>query len=142
MERTGAEVTDRIRVLPDEKLGEQVWGISCVSVASARLQPEHKAEMGTQVLMGEVVRVWKRTTNAVFAWYLAQSADNYLSWLQKGTFVRCTREQAEAWNSSPLLIVTAFEDRILEHPPIAPTRHQTFPLASPEPRRTLAGHSP
>jgi hypothetical protein len=35
--------------------------------------------MGTQVMMGEVVRVWKRTTNAVFAWYLAQSADNYLS---------------------------------------------------------------
>ena len=76
VERTGARVTDRIKVLPDEKLGDQVWGISCLSVASARLQPEHKAEMGTQVLMGEVVRVWKRTTNAVFAWYLVQSADN------------------------------------------------------------------
>jgi len=72
--------------------------------------------MGTQVLMGEVVRVWKRSTNAVFAWYLTQSGDGYLSWLQKGTFARCTREQVEAWNRAPLLVVTAFEDRILERP--------------------------
>ncbi len=116
VERTGARVSDRIKVLPDEKLGDQVWGIGCLSVASGREQPEHKAEMGTQVLMGEVVRVWKPSTNAVFRWYLTQSADGYLSWLQKGTFVRCTREQAEAWNRGPLLVVTAFEDRILERP--------------------------
>ncbi len=116
VERAGAKVTNRIKVLPDERLGDQVWGVSCLSVASARLQPEHKAEMGTQVLMGEVVRVWKRSTNAVFAWYLTQSSDNYLSWLQRGTFVRCTREQVEAWNNSPLLIVTACEDSILEQP--------------------------
>jgi gamma-D-glutamyl-L-lysine dipeptidyl-peptidase len=116
VEGTGARVSDRIKLLPDERLGDQVWGIGCLSVASGREQPEHKAEMGTQVLMGEVVRVWKRSTNAVFAWYLTQSGDGYLSWLQKGTFVRCTREQAEAWNRGPLLIVTAFEDRILERP--------------------------
>jgi cell wall-associated NlpC family hydrolase len=116
VERTGARVTDRIKVLPDEKLGDQVWGIACLSVANGRLGPEHKAEMGTQAMMGEVIRVWKRSTNALYAWYLTQSADGYLSWQQKGTFVRCTREQVEAWNRSPLLIVTAFEDCILEQP--------------------------
>jgi hypothetical protein len=116
VERTGVRVTDRITVLPEERLGDQVWGISCLSVASGRELPEHKAEMGTQVLMGEVVRVWKRSTNAVFAWYLTQSSDGYLSWLQKGTFVRCTREQVEAWNRRPLLIVTAFEECIRERP--------------------------
>jgi gamma-D-glutamyl-L-lysine dipeptidyl-peptidase len=62
------------------------------------------------------VRVWKPSTNAVFRWYLTQSGDGYVSWLQKGTFVRCTREQVEAWNRGPLLIVTAFEDLILEQP--------------------------
>ena len=116
VERTGAKVTDHIKVLPDEKLGDQVWGISCLSVATGRELPDHKAEMGTQVLMGDVVRVWKPSTNAVFRWYLTQAADGYLSWLQKGTFVRCTREQVDAWNRGPLLIVTAFEDRILERP--------------------------
>jgi cell wall-associated NlpC family hydrolase len=62
------------------------------------------------------VRVWKPSTNAVFRWYLTQSKDGYVSWLQKGTFVRCTREQVDAWNSGPLLIVTALEDCILEQP--------------------------
>ena len=94
VEATGAKVTDRIKVLPDERLGDQVWGISCLSVASGRELPEHKAEMGTQILMGNVVRVWKPSTNAVFRWYLTQAADGYLSWLQKGTFVRCTQRRA------------------------------------------------
>ncbi len=116
VERTGAKITDRIKVLPDQKLGDRVWGISCLSVASGRLLPEHKAEMGTQVLMGNVIRVWKPSANAVFRWYLTQSADGYLSWLQKGTFVRCTRGQVEAWNRGPLLIVTACEDCIRERP--------------------------
>jgi len=116
VERTGAKVTDRIKVLPDPKLGDQVWGISCLSVASGRLLPDHRAEMGAQVLMGNVVRVWKPSTNAMFRWYLTQSADGYVSWLQQGTFVRCTREQVEAWEQAPLLLVTAFDERILEQP--------------------------
>jgi gamma-D-glutamyl-L-lysine dipeptidyl-peptidase len=116
VEATGAKVTDRIKVLPDERLGDQVWGISCLSVASGRELPEHKAEMGTQILMGNVVRVWKPSTNAAFRWYLTQAADGYLSWLQKGTFVRCTREQVDAWNSGPLLIVIVCEDCIRERP--------------------------
>ena len=116
VQRTGARVADRIKVLPEERLGNEVWGIGCNSISNGRLQPEHKAELGTQVLMGEVVRVFKRSTNAVFAWYLTQSPSGYISWLQKGTFVRCTREQADAWNSSPLLTVTAMEDCILERP--------------------------
>jgi len=116
VEATRAKVTDHIKVLPDERLGDQVWGISCLSVASGRELPEHKAEMGTQILMGNVVRVWKPSTNAVFRWYLTQAADGYLSWLQKGTFVRCTREQVEAWNAGPLLVVTAIEECIRERP--------------------------
>ena len=113
---TGMNVTDRIEVLPDPRLGDGVWGISCLSVASAREQPEHKAEMGTQVWMGDVVRVWKPSTNAIFRWYQVQTGDGYVAWLEKGTFVRCTRAQVEAWQSGPLLIVTAPEDRILERP--------------------------
>ena len=116
VERTGARLIDHIKVLPDERLGDRVWGIADLSVVSGRLQPEHKAEMGTQVLMGEVVRVWKQSTSAAYAWYLVQSPDGYLSWLQRGTFVRCTREQVETWRSGPLLIVTAFEALVLEEP--------------------------
>ena len=41
----------------------EAWGISCLSVASAREAPSHKAEMGTQILMGGVVRVLNQSTN-------------------------------------------------------------------------------
>src|SRR5205807_2838319 len=75
-------------------------------------QPEHKAEMATQVLMGNTVRVLKGSR----IWYYVETGDGYRAWLEKGTFVRCTHEQVEAWNRSPLLIVTAFEERILEQP--------------------------
>ena len=115
-QHTGGKVVDHIKVLPDESLGEEVWGIGCLSVASGRLGPEHKTELGTQVLMGEVIRVWKRSSSTSFSWYWTQSSSGYLSWLQKGTFVRCTRAQVDAWMNSPLLIVTALEGSILERP--------------------------
>jgi cell wall-associated NlpC family hydrolase len=114
IERAGLKVTDRLNLLPTKDLGERVWGIACLSVASGREQPEHKAEMGTQELMGAVVRVLKPGTNSL--WYYAQSSDGYLAWFERGTFVRCTREQVDAWSHAALLVVTAFEDSIREAP--------------------------
>src|SRR2546421_8027815 len=89
-------------VRPTEALGDRVWGIACLSVASAREQPEHKAEMGTQVLMGNVVHVLQGSR----IWYQVETADGYRAWLEKGTLVRCTRTEADAWERAPLLIVT------------------------------------
>ena len=116
VERTGARVTDCINVLPTQQLSNRLWGIACISVANGRELPDHKAELGTQVLMGEVVRVWKQSTNVNFPWFLVQAPDGYVAWIEGGTFTRCTREQVDAWNRGPLLIVTAFEERILEQP--------------------------
>jgi hypothetical protein len=116
VERTGAHVTDRINVLPPQQLSNRVWGIACLSVANGRELPDHKAEMGTQVLMGESVRVWKQGTNVNFPWFLIQAPDGYVAWVEGGSIVRCSREQVDAWNRGPLLVLTAFEDRILERP--------------------------
>jgi len=112
IERTGVKVIDRISVLPDQRFGDKAWGIATLSVASGREEPDHKAELGTQILMGRVVRVWKGTRH----WFYVQSPDGYLSWIESGSFVRCTREQADAWTNSSLLIVTAFEERVVDKP--------------------------
>jgi cell wall-associated NlpC family hydrolase len=114
--RLGLTVKDEIEVLPQARLGDETWAISCLSVATARELPEHKAEMGTQIWMGNVVRVLKRNEIPIFAWYQIQSSDGYVAWVEKGGLVRCTREQAEAWKNGPLLIVTSLEDRIVEKP--------------------------
>lgn len=108
----GFAVADRIAVLPETNLAATPWGLVCLSVANGREQPENMAEMGTQVLMGHPVRVWKRSK----IWYLIQTADRYVCWMEKGSFQLCTAAEAEAWKKSPLLIVTAFEDCVREQP--------------------------
>ena len=108
----GFKVTDRIAVLPEGELATTPWGLVCLSVANGRELPANPAEMGTQVLMGHPLRVWKR----LGIWYLVQSADRYVCWMEKGSFQLCTAADMEAWRQSPLLMVTAFEDRVLEAP--------------------------
>lgn len=112
VESAGFDVVDRIIVLPAPELGEATWGIASVSTANARELPAHGAELGMQVLMGHVMRVWAQTNG----WYLVQSADRYLSWTTRGSLVRITQAQMAFWTNSPLLLVTAFEERVLELP--------------------------
>ncbi|MCW5550597.1 MAG: C40 family peptidase [Verrucomicrobiae bacterium] len=109
---TGFEVIDRISVLPAPELGEATWAIASVSTANARELPAHGAELGMQVLMGHVVRVWAQTNG----WYFVQSADRYLSWAARGSLVRGTQAEVEAWKNAPLLLVTALEEQVLERP--------------------------
>lgn len=108
----GFEVIDRISVLPAPELGEATWAIASVSTANARELPAHGAELGMQVLMGHGVRVWAETNG----WYLVQSSDRYLSWASRGSLVRGTQAEVEAWKNAPLLLVTAFEEQVLERP--------------------------
>jgi len=112
IQRTGVKVVDHITVLPEQRLGEKSWGIATLSVASGREEPDHKAELGTQILMGRTVRVWKGSRH----WFYVQSPDGYLSWIEKGSFVPCTKKEADTWTNSPLLVVTAFEERVLGTP--------------------------
>jgi hypothetical protein len=112
IQRTGAKIVDHITVLPEQRFGEKNWGIATLSVASGREEPDHKAELGTQILMGRIVRVWKGTRH----WFYVQAPDGYLSWIEKGSFIPCARNEADAWTNAPLLIVTAFEERVLEKP--------------------------
>jgi cell wall-associated NlpC family hydrolase len=110
--RAGVSATNRIIVLPSKDLEDKVWAISCLSVANGREEPEQKAELGTQVLMGHTVRVLKHSGR----WYLVQTKDGYLSWAERGSIVRCTEREAQAWETSSLLIVTALEDEVFEAP--------------------------
>lgn len=112
VKQAGFDVVNRIAVLPSPELGDATWGIASVSTANARELPAHGAELGMQVLMGHIVRVWTQTNG----WYLVQSADRYLSWATRGSLVRATQAQMAAWTNSPLLLVTAFEEQVLELP--------------------------
>jgi cell wall-associated NlpC family hydrolase len=112
LETAGFKVTNHIQVLPSSEFGEKGWGISCLSVASGRELPDHKAEMGTQVLMGHPARFLKTTAH----WVYAQAPNGYLAWFEKETMAPVTEAQRKTWENGPLLIVTAFDAQVLEQP--------------------------
>ena len=91
---------------------EPSWGLSTLSVASAREKPEHMAEMGTQVLLGYPVKLLQQRRN----WYLVEAQDGYQAWLEDGTFVRCTRAEVDTWQSDRLVIIIVHETVLREKP--------------------------
>ena len=108
----GIKAVDRITVLPSPELGESIWGIIRISVANMRENSSPGAELGTQVVMGNVVKVWKREG----PWYYVQSSDRYLGYMEDDVVVLCTKEQLNSWNTSKRLVVTAYEGRIWQEP--------------------------
>lgn len=88
------------------------WGLGALSVCSGRETPEHKAELGTQVLMGEAVQVLRRANR----WCQVRTSDGYLCWLENGTFRLCTETDIRAWTNSQLVVVTALEEVLRSQP--------------------------
>lgn len=96
-------IIDSVRVLPDAALADRPFGIVKVTVGNMRSNPAQAAELGTQVMMGMVVRVLKRQGD----WYYVQSSDRYLGWLE-GASMHFTRQAGvDAWQQGPRVIVTA-----------------------------------
>ena len=81
-------------------------------MVNVREKSGNASEMGTQMLTGEVFKVWKKQTN----WFLVQTADGYVGWVEDGGLANCTRAEVDRWNASPRLIVITYEERILEQP--------------------------
>jgi cell wall-associated NlpC family hydrolase len=112
LESKGYKVVNRVELLPDASLRSRPFGIISLSVASGREFPDHKAEMGTQFLMGQVVRLWKRFHN----WILVSGSDGYLCWIEQEAISPCDAEQARSRDTAPLHLVTAWEAQVLEKP--------------------------
>jgi gamma-D-glutamyl-L-lysine dipeptidyl-peptidase len=105
-------VIDSISILPSKEMGQRTWGIITVSDANMRKDPREAAELGTQTLMGGVVRVFKKKS----MWYLIQSPDRYLGWADGGQFFRCTKEEADAWKKAEKVFVVVPYDFVKEAP--------------------------
>ncbi len=97
------DVLDSIEVLPSDKLGKKQWGIITVSVANMRNDPREGAELGTQALMGSIVKIWKRHRGYVYA----QTSDKYLGWADPDQMQLVTEQQAEVWNKAKKVFVTS-----------------------------------
>lgn len=103
LDSQGITYADQIRELPDPALNGNEYGVVNVSVANMRSQPKHSAELATQVLLGTGIKVYKQDGD----WYLVQSPDGYLAWLDSGAFVLMDEGAYQQWLSADKVIFTA-----------------------------------
>ena len=108
----GGQTIDSLKVLPDQQLGEKRYGIVSVSVGNVRTAPKHQAAMGTQAMMGMVVRLLKKHGG----WYYIQLPDSYLGWLEESAMKVTSDGGVESWKAATKVIVTSYFTFVREHP--------------------------
>ncbi|MDX9883627.1 MAG: C40 family peptidase [Prolixibacteraceae bacterium] len=100
LSKSGYLVTDSLIILPDEKNDSLCWALVNVSVCNLRTIPGHDAEMASQALLGTPVRVLKKQQG----WYLVQTPDKYIGWVDPGVLFLLSRQGIENWKSQPRAI--------------------------------------
>ncbi len=98
LQQFGAQ--SEIRLLPDSTLEGQHHGIVRLSACNIRSEPRHSGELSTQALLGTPLKVYKKKDG----WYLVQTPDGYLGWLDEGGFVPMDESAFEAWLDAPKAI--------------------------------------
>lgn len=138
----------RVRVLPDEGLlGAERYALVTVSVANLRSEPAHSAELATQALLGTPLRLLDRRGG----WYLAQTPDRYLAWVDAGGIARMDRAALDAHARAERVVVVdpdaKVEDSqgrvlsdlvvgaVLDVDSEAPQPHVHIPVVLPDGRR-------
>jgi gamma-D-glutamyl-L-lysine dipeptidyl-peptidase len=93
---TGREdFVDELTVLPAADLAVQSPGVVRNSVGNLRKEPQHTAELVSQVLMGMELRLLKREGS----WILVQGPDRYLGWIERSSLLPAGVDQ-QAWKAT------------------------------------------
>jgi cell wall-associated NlpC family hydrolase len=95
------DAIDSISLLPDETVGDAVYGVINVSVSDLRTAGDYDAEMATQLLLGSPVQVLQHA-----GWWRVKSAEGYVAWLTGSSFVQLTKEAFNQWITAKKIIFT------------------------------------
>jgi SH3-like domain-containing protein len=101
------KIVDNIELLPQAALGEKTFAIVNLSVVNLRKEPKHSAEMVTQSLLGTPVNVLKKAKDG---WYLIQTPDSYLGWVDDDAIQLMKKNEYEDWLHSKKIIVNKIYD--------------------------------
>ena len=74
-----------------------------ISVCNIRSVPKHSGELATQSILGTPLKVWKQQEN----WYLIQTPDHYLGWVDGGGITVMDEADMQQWQSSERIVITA-----------------------------------
>jgi len=104
-ERMAAEnitFIDSIQLLPSAELNGFTQGLITLSVANLRSKPAHSSELVTQATLGTPVTIYKEENN----WYLIQTPDRYLSWVDGGGITPISEQGYKEWKATQKVIYT------------------------------------
>lgn len=94
------DLTDQVVILPDNSIGETPYAVVNNSVANIRSKPKHSSELATQAVLGIPLKVLKIEGD----FYLIQTPDKYISWVDHGGVRLMTEVEYATWNKSEKVI--------------------------------------
>jgi len=96
------DTKDEIKILPSPELEGNTKAVINISAANLRSNPKHSAELATQATLGTIVNVLKKEGG----WYLIQTPDNYLAWVDQGGIHLTGEKESFDWTVSDKIIYT------------------------------------
>lgn len=90
-------------LLPAKSLNGFDYGVANLSVGNNRANPQHGAELMTQMLLGTPVRVLKKQGG----FYLVETPDGYLAWTDSGAIKLMNQQQYETWQKADKVVFTS-----------------------------------
>lgn len=87
------EFEDNVTLLPNTDLGENTYGLVCLSVANLRTTPHHWSELATQALMGTPLNILDKSGG----WLLVQTPDNYITWTEENGISLMNKKEINRW---------------------------------------------
>jgi hypothetical protein len=119
-------------------------GVVCSAALDLRVRPEHRAELGSQLLLGEVVRIAGKPRKGWLA--VESTADGYRGWVREWGLVPVSPARARAWQRHALWRVadpiTAVRARPGAGIAVSPLFFGSFVIAGPVRRGVRAVELP
>ena len=91
---------DSIHLFPDAQLEGKNKAVVKISVANLRSNPAHSAELSTQATLGTPLNVYTKQNS----WYLIQTPDKYLAWVDSGGIELMNDEEFATWKLADKII--------------------------------------
>jgi len=100
--RLNISYENNVEMLPQEQLEGRYRALVNISVCNIRKEPRHSSELVTQSILGTPVKVLKEKGS----WYLIQTPDQYLGWVDGGGIEFLSQENSDAYFERKMIIFT------------------------------------
>ena len=91
--KSGYEVSDSSRILPDTAETKKTWGLVSISVCNIKKSPSHSSELVSQSIMGTPVKILKKKGG----WLLIQTPDYYIGWVSSSGIAELNEQEIDRW---------------------------------------------